>query len=100
MIEDKKQFEKEIIQLFQNELMISENNFKARNIKFKSTELEIVKKNNEDYTSEVRIYFLKNDEIIGVIEFFIFYDGHPEATKTEFRKWFIEEIDHILKKGN
>ena len=100
MIEDKKQFEKEIIQLFKNEIKKKGKKSKTRNITFKPLELVIIKKTNDDYTSEVRIDFLKNDDIIGMIECFIFYDGHPEATKTEFHKWIIEEIDHILNTNN
>jgi len=97
MIEEKKVFEKEIIQLFQSELEGNKRRFEINNINFKPIELKIVKKDNDNYTSEIRSYFTRNNDVIGVIEFFVFYDGHPEATKAEFHNWFVEEIDNILK---
>ncbi len=44
------------------------------------------------------MYFYFQSELIGVIEFFIFYEGKPKATLFEFQEWFNDEFDYILKK--
>ncbi len=66
---------------------------------YKEPELFILNTSNDEYTSELRIYFYQKNTLFDVIEFFIFFEGHPEATVSEFEIGFIEELDSIFLKA-
>ncbi|NGX52628.1 MAG: hypothetical protein KR126chlam5_00931 [Candidatus Anoxychlamydiales bacterium] len=95
MIREKKDFEKKILELFKKLLEEKNSKFAKKNITYKSPELHFLKEKDDDYTSEVRTYFYQNKKLIDAIEFFVFFDGKPQATKAEFEIWIIEELNNI-----
>ena len=95
LLKNKKKYEKEILELFKKDLDEKKKAFLKRDIRYKTPELVILKENNDDYTSEVRTYFYKNEELIDILEFFIFFNGVSETSTSEFETWFIEELNNI-----
>ena len=97
-MKNKKKYEKKVIQLLSETLKKYRQKLIEKGISFKDYKLVIIKEADNCYTSEIRMYFYFQSELIGVIEFFIFYEGKPKATLFEFQEWFNDEFDYILKK--
>lgn len=99
MLENKKKYEKEVIKLFLEILKKYQKKFIEKGISFDEPELVLIKEIDDCYTSEIRTYFYIHRELVGIIEFFIFYKGKSKATLLEFQEWFHNEIDYILHKA-
>lgn len=48
------------------------------------------------YKSEININFYDETGIADVIEFFIFYDGKPQASIDEIEKWLREDVNDVV----
>jgi hypothetical protein len=99
MLKDKKKYEKEVVLLFLETIKNYQQKMIEKKISYKEPELFLIKELDTCYTSELRIDFYFENDLLGVIEFFIFYDGKPKASLIEYKKWFNNEIEYILKKN-
>jgi hypothetical protein len=49
--------------------------------------------------SEIRIAFWREENLIDVIEDFVFRDGQPTASREELRRWLEDGIREVLESG-
>lgn len=99
MLEDKKKYEKEVMKIFDKIMKKNQQKFFKKNIIIGTPKMDIIKSEDNLYTSEVSVcLYLKND-IFAVIEFFIFYNGHPKASLSEFQEWFQNEFEYFFSKS-
>lgn len=50
----------------------------------------------ERYQSEITIDFFDRGNLVDVIEFFVYEDGAPVASKDQFETWFKEVLQDVL----
>jgi hypothetical protein len=98
MLEDKKKYENEVMKIFNELIEKNKYKFTKNHIYMDNPEMEILNLDEVSYTSEVSVYFYIQKELLGVIEFFIFNNGFPEATLEEFQEWFQKEFEYIFQK--
>lgn len=67
----------------------------AAGISAESPELEVSVPDAANYTSEIRVYFRRAEDVIDVLEFHIFEAGKPVVTRADVERWLPEQIKDV-----
>lgn len=73
-------------------LKSKESDLAHSGVTYRGPELEVWRHEKGEYTSEIRVTILKNNQIDDVLEFHIFRDGKPMVTTEQAVEWFSEQL--------
>ena len=98
MTEEVSQFEIKIISLAKRTLVRAEQSLQEASL---SPQIDEPKRENigkQDYYSEIAIYFYDGNSFVDVIEFFIYRNGKPVASLSEFEEWLQKTLDDVISR--
>ncbi len=88
-------FETQVLEIFNQTLEKNKPLLISKKLTYTNPEIFIINNDKTNYSSEIRSYIYKKDELIDVLECFIYYNGKKEATKEEFKEWFQSSIKDL-----
>ena len=69
-----------------------------RGLSFRPPQLEVMVSDPSRYTSELRVYFVRGNDIIDAIEFHIFDDGRQMVQESQVADWLTEDIQDVVNR--
>jgi len=63
---------------------------------FSDVDLTVRNRKPEEYTSEIAVYFYRHNEVVDVLEFFVFIAGEENASAEDTRSWVDKTIAQII----
>lgn len=97
MLMDKSEFEKKVLDLTKRVLDEYGKKISELNLRFELFGPKLFNKDVESYTSEIKICFYKDGEMMDILEFFIFRDGREVASLDEIKEWLKNNVDDVLR---
>lgn len=91
-------FEQEILTLLNQKLEQHKNDFFEAGLEFNPPHITRDKRNTRDYESEVAVNVVDDKGIFDVLEFHIYYNGIPKASKNEIDKWIENTLTDIIRR--
>jgi hypothetical protein len=92
--------EEEILQLTKDILEATRARLKAAGIASEPVELEITGTDSGTRTSEVRVYFRREADVVDVLEFHVFERGKQVVTAAKIKEWLPAQIDSVIQLAN
>jgi hypothetical protein len=93
------QIDEEILRVLRTLLDASRARFDSRGIKVEPPEIEVAGADPASYTSEVRVFFLREGDVVDVLEFHVFRDGKQLVTAADIQGWLPGQIESVLRKS-
>ena len=58
---------------------------------------ELWESDDSKYTSEIRVTFWRNGDVLDIFEHHIYQDGRLLTTREEANEWFRKELDELIQ---
>ena len=88
--------EKEILDIAEDKLALFGERLKAVGLRFVGPEHDLCCSDEAKYTSELRVKFYRNTDLVDVFEFHIFRDGKSVVTADDVTDWFEKQLKELV----
>ncbi len=90
-------YENNILKIVTDELVKVREKFTKKDIVIMNPSLKIYNSGPKTYTSEIEIWFNRNDNLIDIIEFHVMKNGDFWiGDEDEFKQWLIEILEEVF----
>ena len=90
--------EKDVFEAARQQLAAFSDRLRVRGITWTGPEHELLESEDSKYTSEFRITFWRNDDLLDVFEDLIYHEGKLRINTEIANEWFRSELDAFIQK--
>ena len=88
--------ETDVRAVVEHELQAFASRLAERGLSFDPPCVEVIVSEPSRYTSELRIYFMRGDNIVDAIEFHIFEKGKQMVHRVEVADWLRQDLEDVI----
>ena len=98
-VSDHSQVEAAVLRAVRQALEHHSAPLKKAGLTFRSPEVEVGMGEPSRYTSELRVYFYRDDDLVDAIEFHIFENGRQVVDEKKLPDWLAEDIAGAIERA-